>query len=118
MTNNKTIAAIFTALAFTLAGTAGAMAFPATAIDNGKVHTKSNKNSNVVDKLHFGETVNVKNCVKGGSWCYITHKGPDGWVRASALDLDYDFYDEDYGYNNPGVQVCVGGWQGQICISD
>lgn len=118
MLTTKTIAAAFTAVAFTLGGTAVAMAFPATVVDNGKVHSNANKNSNIVGSIHFGQTVNVKKCVKNGNWCYVTKKGPDGWVRANKLDFDFDYYDEDFGYNDPGVKVCLGNWNGQICITD
>lgn len=119
MTNTKKISTVFAAVAFTLVGATAAMAFPATVVDNGKVFTKATNQANVIGQIHYGQTVNVKKCVSNGKWCFITKKGPDGWVRANKLDLGYDFYDEDYGYNDgPGVKVCLGGWQGQICISD
>ncbi len=37
-----------------------------------------------VDVLHTGERVDVQTC--RGGWCFISHRGADGWVSASYLD--------------------------------
>ncbi len=121
MLTTKTISAVVTAVAFTFAGTAAAMAFPATVIDSGKLHTKASNNAKVIGAVKYGQTVNVIDCVKGETWCLVVKKNSQkGWVRANNLDLDYYDYEDDYGFYDPkpGVKICLGGWQGSICISD
>lgn len=39
----------------------------------------------VIDRLAKNEVVEVVRCTYWGRWCYIEHKGPDGWVLASYL---------------------------------
>ncbi|MDH3263120.1 MAG: SH3 domain-containing protein [Paracoccaceae bacterium] len=40
----------------------------------------------VVDVLDPGEVVDVGECRASG-WCYVTHRGPDGWVFSNYLTL-------------------------------
>ncbi|GEM_PF-1898061 len=39
-----------------------------------------------VDVLSSGEEVNIKECK--GSWCYVEHSGPDGWVSGNYLKAE------------------------------
>lgn len=39
----------------------------------------------VVDRLTAGEAVDRGQCVNNGSWCFIEHDGPDGWVSSRFL---------------------------------
>lgn len=50
------------------------------------LNVRSGPNSSYakVDVLFPGEHVKVKTCRTNG-WCYITHKGPDGWVSSRYL---------------------------------
>src|SRR6185369_2759446 len=48
-----------------------------------------------------------------GSWFYVKLPGPDGWVKKSAVDIDYgDDYD-----SGPGVKACFNGPLGYFCIN-
>lgn len=101
-----------------LAGTAGS-AFAATAWSDGhsKVKSKPKSSSATIDWLHDGEKVYVDWC--GKYYCYIEHKGPDGYVRKS--DLIFKKYKKSH-----DVEVCIGGggwggggWgYGSFCITD
>ncbi len=42
---------------------------------------------NVVSQLNVGESVELGQCDATGTWCYITHDGPDGWVAARFLGV-------------------------------
>jgi hypothetical protein len=50
----------------------------------------------VVDVLNPGEVVNVGECRASG-WCYVTHRGPDGWVFSRYLTLPPDSADSGRG---------------------
>ncbi|MCF6344618.1 MAG: SH3 domain-containing protein [Devosiaceae bacterium] len=67
-----------------IASSASAFAAPATSKSALNVRSGPGTNYKVVDSLYRGERVNVGECVSNG-WCYITHKGPDGWVSAKYL---------------------------------
>ncbi|MCF4099036.1 SH3 domain-containing protein [Maritalea mediterranea] len=60
----------------------------------------------VVDALYRGERVNVERC--SGSWCYITHDGPDGWVAARYLSRTSGGGDTGGNQNEPGFSVEFG----------
>lgn len=104
-----------------LAGTAGT-AFAATAWADGdsKVKSQPKGSSATIDWLHDGEKVSVEWC--GKYYCYIEHKGPDGYVRKS--DLVFKKYGK--GKKSSGVEVCLGGGGfggggfgfGSFCIKD
>lgn len=42
-------------------------------------------NFNVLDRLTEGENITRNQCLPNGTWCYITHAGPDGWVSADFI---------------------------------
>lgn len=67
-----------------LATVVTAMAAPAIAIAAVNVRSGPGTNFEVVDQLFAGEQVDVANCQ--GSWCYINHSGPDGWVSSTYLN--------------------------------
>lgn len=60
-----------------------ALAFPATATSAVNVRTGPGTGYTIVDQLHRGENVDVKQCTSG--WCYVDHSGPDGWVSGKYL---------------------------------
>ncbi len=60
-----------------------ALAAPATATSGVNVRTGPGGGYAKVDTLHAGEAVDVKQCQ--GSWCYVEHNGPDGWVSKNYL---------------------------------
>ena len=49
------------------------------------IHKIDSKASKVVGALYEGERVNVSTCDDDG-WCFISHKGPSGWVQMAALE--------------------------------
>ena len=63
--------------------TAAVLAAPAIATGGVNVRTGAGTQYAVVDQLQPGEPVDVGQCQ--GSWCYITHNGPDGWVSSNFL---------------------------------
>ena len=65
------------------ASTAAALAAPAVATAAVNVRTGGGIQFAIVDTLVRGEPVDVGQCQ--GSWCYITHDGPDGWVSSNYL---------------------------------
>jgi hypothetical protein len=103
-----------------LAGTAGS-AFAATAWSDGdsKVKAQPKSSSATIDWLYDGEKVYVDWC--GKYYCYVEHKGPDGYVRKSDL-----IFKKGKGKKSSGVEVCIGGggWggggfgYGSLCIKD
>ena len=62
----------------------------------------------IIDVLYDGEVVDVLGCDYG--WCFIDHKGPDGWVSAAYLDFDWhdDYYYYDYDDYHDEVDVEFG----------
>lgn len=70
-----------------VAGTGAAMAYPGVA--TGSVHVRSGPGVQyrVLDTLYRGERVDIRQCRAG--WCYVVHRGPDGWVSAGYLDRGY-----------------------------
>jgi len=120
---NKVLTGVLAA-AMVIATAASASAATAYAASNAKVRDGAGTKHGVVDTLHYGEKVNVTQCTKGKSWCYITHKGPDGWVKASLLDWggywenDWDYpYDHHHGHHGKG-QVCFTGPHGYFCVGN
>jgi len=96
----------------------------------------------IVDQLAPGERVDVLGC--SGTWCQISHPGPDGWVSAKYLarsdGYDDGYYDDGY-YDGPDIIIhryphrrpapyywryphrpyssfCVGGPNARFCISN
>jgi|GEM_PF-4737406 len=65
-------------------GSAGAaLAAPAVATTNVNVRTGPGGGYAVVDALRRGDRVEVEGCERG--WCYVTKRGPDGWVSGRYL---------------------------------
>ena len=110
----KTVAAAGLAAAAMLASVGAALAYPA--VSTGSVNVRSGPGTSyaVRDSLRPGERVDVQRCQ--GSWCYVSHSGPDGWVSANYLSRgarsyapprvyvtpDYDDnYDNGYYYDYP-----------------
>ncbi len=62
----------------------GIMAAPAASKSALNVRSGPGVNYRVIDSLYKGERVKVGECVSNG-WCYITQKGPNGWVSAKYL---------------------------------
>jgi hypothetical protein len=71
------------ALATLILSTAGALAVDGVATGAVNVRTGPGPSYAKVDTLYAGEEVDVGQCQ--GSWCYITHSGPDGWVSKNYL---------------------------------
>ncbi|WP_027834554.1 SH3 domain-containing protein [Maritalea myrionectae] len=59
-------------------------AYTARATTALNIRSGPSTNRSVVDALYTGERVSVNRC--SGSWCYITHNGPDGWVSKRYLE--------------------------------
>lgn len=68
-------------------GPSAAMAYPATATASVNVRSGPGPAYRIVDQLYAGERVNIVNCRFG--WCYVDHRGPDGWVAAAYLGRRY-----------------------------
>lgn len=134
----KSIAAtIGIAAALVIGSAIPAMAAPAVAATALNVRACASTSCRVVDVLRPGERVNVEYC-RTNNWCFITHRGPDGFVHAKYLsrsgiydrDRRYDrdrYYDDDfYIYPrrriirryDPGVSVCFGGPNARFCVYD
>lgn len=73
-------------------GTVGAFAAEAMSTTSLNVRSGPGPGYRVVDVLHPGERVDVDRCV--GSWCFVTHPGPDGWVSANYLTRGDDRWDD------------------------
>ena len=64
-----------------------------------------------------GDYVKVLNYTKkNGGWFRIDPPGPNnaGWVKKSAIDLDYNDYDN----GDPDVSFCFYGYLGQVCVNN
>jgi uncharacterized protein YraI len=75
------------AIAVTAIGAGAAFAYPATATRSAYIHDGPGFGYHIIDRLHSSEQVNVDQC--WGGWCYVEHRGPDGWVPATFLDSRY-----------------------------
>lgn len=124
--------------ALLLAGTAASFAASAVATSGVNVRLGPGTQYGIVDQLYAGEQVEVYGCQ--GSWCQISHTGPDGWVSANYLTRGDGYYDDDY-YEGPDFIIrsprpsyrpwygrpyprrpyssfCVGGPNARFCISN
>lgn len=86
----KPIAAAIAGLALTATA---ASAVEATTTLN--VRSGPSSHYQVIDTLYAGENVNVETCRSNG-WCFITHRGSDGWVSSRYLTAN--------GYAGPRYQ--------------
>lgn len=111
-------------LAGTIVPTLAAQAIVSTALN---VRSCASTSCRVVDVLRRGERVEVEYC-RRDNWCFIRHRGPDGFVSARYLSRGYDRYFDDDFYiyprrriirrYDPGVSVCLGGPNARFCIYD
>lgn len=77
---------------FLILGVGAAMAGSGEAADTTNIHAGPSNGSRIVDQLYAGEPIDIRAC--RGNWCFVTHPGPDGWVRAGALQqANYDYDD-------------------------
>lgn len=72
--------------------------------------------SPVVNEVEEGEKVRV--IASWGNWYKIKIPGDDGWVRASVLDFDPEYWDYPDHPAPPhvGGSVCVGGNNASFCL--
>ncbi len=83
MKRNRIISmAVGASFAFVVAANS-AFAVEATAKSAVNVRSGPGTNYAKVDTLYAGEEVEITECQ--GSWCYVQHPGPDGWVSGSYL---------------------------------
>lgn len=68
-----------------LAMTSATLAADAEAKVATNVRSGPGPNYKVVDTLHPGEDVDIRKCTPSGRWCYIEHRGPNGWVYTPLL---------------------------------
>ena len=89
--------------ALALIATAGAaLAAPAYVTSNVNVRSGPGTGYGVIDTIRRGEQVDVQQC--SGSWCYVSKRGPDGWVSASYLERGgRPGWNDDDGYYPPPV---------------
>ena len=71
---------------FTLSLAQTAAALDATATQAVNVRSGPGVSHSKVDVLSSGEAVNITECQ--GSWCYVEHSGPNGWVSGNYLLAD------------------------------
>ena len=83
MTINRKTKTTISALAAVMISASTALAAPAIATGNVNVRTGPSTSYSKVDTLAKGEHVDVRECQSG--WCYVEHKGPDGWVSGRYL---------------------------------
>ena len=96
-----------------LVATAGG-SFAATIDGDTKVLDQPSKWADVVQYAYDGQYVKVLQCQ--GKYCYVKISGPDGWVRKS--DIDFDFNNGPFPPKNPSpVQACFWGPYGYVCIN-
>lgn len=61
------------------------------------VRSGPSRHHHVVDVLYPGEHVDVETCRQNG-WCFINHRGHDGWVSARYLRNAYTYRDHHQDY--------------------
>ena len=86
-----------------MTGVGTAWAVPAEVINATNVHVRPSFNSTVVDRLYEGEIVDLRRCAD--RWCYVTHRGPDGWVPARFLSRLGGGYSVGPDYDSPPVII-------------
>lgn len=82
-TVSSLITGITLAAACTFSLAQSAAALEARATHDVNVRSGPSVNFSKVDVLSFGEQVNIRECQ--GSWCFVEHAGPDGWVSGHYL---------------------------------
>lgn len=108
MNTLRKTATAFLAAATLVAAASAALAVSAVATGNVNVRTGPSIGFSKVDILVKGERVDVRECKSG--WCYVEHKGPDGWVSGKYLAKAYDDYNNGYNdhYDNEKPHISFG----------
>lgn len=107
-----------------------ALASPAQSTVSLNVRSGPGPYFEVVDVLYPGERVNVETCRNNG-WCFIDHRGGNGWVSSRYLTDAPSYYDrwpsrppvyypprpprDDYYYGNNGAYFSFHFGTGQPC---
>jgi hypothetical protein len=80
-----------------------------------KLKANHSNMSSTITWVYEDEDVIVMGTWGGWFKVKVQRPGPDpiGWVKKSAIDLDYG----DYPDPQPGVQACFNGPLGQFCIN-
>lgn len=82
-----------------------------------KVKFKPKNNSQTVNWVSEGQQVKIIG--SWGNWYKLQIPGKDGWVKAGALDWNYNGWDDDDDYGNGnGNHVCLNGQYGSLCIGN
>jgi hypothetical protein len=112
-----------------IASAATAFASPAIVGNWAKVYSQPGWGA--IDTVLPGEFVEVGGCAKG--YCFIRHPGPDGWVKAGALDFGPVAYPGRWhrgwdrgavwhggygpGFYGDDFAFCAGGPNAHFCIA-
>jgi len=117
----KTIIAAAVAATVVLGSAAAAVAAPAVIRYDTTLY--ANAGSGQIGWAHAGQWVDASYCHNG--YCWISKHGPDGFVKASAID--WQGYAGNYGYGYGGYgfgghywqddHFCVGNHHGKLCVS-
>ena len=111
MSNSRLPIAAALASVAVLASSTMALAANAIVTQDSYVYASRSTSSEKVNFVEEDDEVTVTKCQ--GSYCFLKIPGPDGWIKASALDWSYDDYDYDY-----GSHVCFNGQYGSLCIGN
>ena len=101
-TRKSSIVAVLAAVGL-LCTTAAALASQKAVVsEDADLHAKPKVSSAVMDTVDQDEVVKVTQCQ--GNWCFVTHPGPDGWIKRLYLTNDdgSDFTYGDSGTSNGG----------------
>ncbi|MHB1102636.1 MAG: SH3 domain-containing protein [Devosia sp.] len=112
MNISKTLKTSALAVAVVLATAGASFAAQWAWVDYDAKVKKFHKNASpTVNWVQEGQKVKIIG--SWGNWYKIKIPGPDGWVKAGALDWNYNDWD-DYG----GGHVCFNGQYGSLCIGN
>jgi hypothetical protein len=115
MNISRTIKTSVLAVAVILATAGASFAAQYAWVDHdAKVKKHHIQASQTVNFVHEGQKVKIIG--SWGNWYKVQIPGKDGWVKAGALDWNYNGYDDDY-YGN-GNHVCLKGQYGSLCIGN
>lgn len=73
----------------------------------------------VIDRLYRGERVRVERCANQRRWCYVRHRGRDGWVSSRYLHRIGGGGGGHYRPDRPERpgSICFYGAYGYICLN-
>lgn len=99
------------------AGANHALATPAVATQTVNVRTGPGLDYRVIDRLYRGDRVQVTHCASSRRWCYVRHRGRDGWVSSRYLHRigGGGHYRPDRPH--PPGSICFYGAYGYICLN-